>query len=121
LYTERFPDYVPDYPLIIQKGLGMGQGFSQEGIDHLRSFADSVIQKLDPTSQSSEIIGITESFKNFGYIKEASMLLLDVCKRGQFAEWTGPYQTALLVMNIQTNTTLAEAFLAKNVLKNFDR
>lgn len=74
----------------------MGTGFSAEGIERLKQFADSIIQKMDPINESQGIIGITESFKNFGYIKEATFLLLELCKRGNFSEQTGYYQTYLL-------------------------
>jgi len=43
------------------------------------------------TNNVSEIIGIAISFKNFGYTKEGTYLLLEVCKRLEFNETSGPY------------------------------
>ena len=80
-YADRFPDYKPNYALIIQKGLGMGTGFNSDGIEKLKMFANSVIEKMDTTNQSNEIVAMAYSFKNFGYIKEGSFLLLEVIKR----------------------------------------
>lgn len=99
----------------------MGSGFSADGIERLKSFADSVIMKLDHISQAEEIISICVSFKNFGYVKEATYLLLEACKRLNFAEASGPYQTTLLEINLETNAQFAEAILAKNKLHSFDR
>jgi hypothetical protein len=50
-YADRFPNYKPDYAAIIQKGLGMGAGMSPEGIEKLKLFADSIVQKMDTTSE----------------------------------------------------------------------
>ncbi|CAL6082010.1 Clathrin_heavy chain [Hexamita inflata] len=120
-YAERFPQYHPDYALIIQKGLGMGTGFSADGIERLKMFADSIIAKLDTTAQAADIVGIATSFKNFGYVKEGTFLLLEVCKRLDFSEMSGPYQTQILLMNLEANAPFAEALLAKNKLTSFDR
>jgi hypothetical protein len=49
-YAERFPDYKPNYAIIIQKGLGMGTGFQADGIERLKIFSDSVIQKMNTTT-----------------------------------------------------------------------
>lgn len=35
-YCEMFPDFKPDYATVIQKGLGMGSGFSADGIESLK-------------------------------------------------------------------------------------
>lgn len=90
-YTDRFPDYKPDYAMIIQKGLGTGQGYSPEGIENLKQFANSIITKMDPTTQVDQICGIATSFQNFGYTKEATFLLLEVVKRLEFSEVSGPF------------------------------
>jgi len=42
-YADKFPTYKPNYATIIQKGLGTGSGYTQEGIEKLKLFADSVI------------------------------------------------------------------------------
>jgi hypothetical protein len=41
------------------------------------------------------------SFKNFGYLKEGTFLLLEVCKRMEFNEASGPYQTMMITMNLE--------------------
>jgi len=72
-------------------------------------------------NQAQEIVGIAISFKNFGYTKEGTFLLLEVCKRLEFSEASGPYQTIILSMNLESNATFAEALFAKNKLHHFDR
>ena len=54
-------------------------------------FADSVIQKLNPTTQSQDIVNMALSFKNFGYVKEATFLMLEVCKRMDFSDASGAF------------------------------
>lgn len=54
-------------------------------------------------------------------MKEGTFLLLEVCKRMEFSEPSGHYQTAMLIMNLESNIPLAEALLAKNKLHFFDR
>lgn len=120
-YTERFPDYKPDYAQIIQKGLGTGQGYSAEGIENLKQFANNIIGKLDPAAQVDEICGIASAFKNFGYTKESTFLLLEVCKRLEFSEASGPFQTLIFVINLEGNPQFAEALFQKNKLTHFDR
>lgn len=66
---------------------------------------------MDYTTEYNRIIGITDSFKNFGYVKEATFLALEVCKRGNFVEATGPYQTYLLIINLEGNPQFADALL----------
>lgn len=81
----------------------MGSGFSADGIERLKMFADSIIVKMDIVSQADGIFGVANSFKNFGYVKEATFLMLEVCKRANFGEVTSPYQTYLLVINLEAN------------------
>lgn len=107
--------------MVIQKGLGTGQGYSQEGIENLKQFANSIITKMDPTTQVDQICGVATSFQNFGYTKEATFLLLEVVKRLEFSEVSGPYQTMIFVFNLERNPSFAEALFQKNKLTHFDR
>ncbi|KAH0577255.1 Clathrin heavy chain [Spironucleus salmonicida] len=119
-YVERFPEYQPDYSVIINKGLQLGAGLTADGVERLRNFANTVIGKIE-AENSAQIIEIAESFKTFGYIKEASYLLLEVIKKLQFSDQSGPFQTSVIAFNLEADPVFAEALLAKNKLNWFDR
>lgn len=68
-----------------------------------------------------DVLSIPRAFVEFGYVKEASWLVLEVCKRGNFGPETAPYQTYVLEITLQSTPDIAEALLAKNRLHHFDR
>lgn len=120
-YAERNPDFHPDYATVISKGLAMGQGLSAEGVEALRQFADGIVAKNDATDSVDENLAIVNVFVTNGYVREATSLLLEVCKRGKFGEATGIYQTRIIQVNLEANPQIADAMLAKGKLQHIDR
>ena len=106
-YAERFPDYVPNYAAIINKGLALGAGLSSDGVERLKQFALQIINQLETTS-FDQIYGVSESFRAYGYVKEATFLLLEICKRDNCGEASAAYQTAIIEMNLEADPAFAE-------------
>lgn len=130
-YAQRNPEYVPDYPSIISRGLS-----ENTDIESLTAFAKQIIDTyLDPTINEPEkaeavvpmVIALCDVFvvsENQLGIRKASEILLYACQKygeNGDADLAAPYQTRFFEINLESgNTTVAENVFARNIFTKFD-
>lgn len=122
-YRQKFPDYKPDYPSIIQQASvqALASPNPAEALEAVVQFALSLTQGMSPDADADTILDIAEVFQSLNRIKDATAILMDACRRFNFGEPTLAFQLKLVEMNEELDPEVVKTVRSYGVVDQVNR